>query len=205
MKTYINYLIMLLVTILISVLAISFHKNSKYLNDLELCNNNLKALTLEADSLKNQTIAYQFDIEQLEYINDSIIDKLNNTRRELEIKDKDLKQLQYILSEGNIKDTIVFKDTVFRDNFVKIDTTLGDKWYTLTLQSVFPTSLYYDISYVSELEAVAYKERVTIGTPKNCFIGRWFQKKQDIIKVNIFDNNPYATIKQKKFIIIDDK
>lgn len=205
MKKYICYFVILLIIALSVLLEITINNNNKYLEDIKTYDNNFKALTLEADSLKNQAIAYQFNIEQLEYINDSIVDKLNNTRRELEIKDKDLKQLQYILSEGNIKDTIVFKDTVFRDNFVKIDTTLGDKWYTLTLQSVFPTSLYYDISYVSELEAVAYKERVTIGTPKNCFIGRWFQKKQDIIKVNIFDNNPYATIKQKKFIIIDDK
>ena len=101
MKKYIRYFVILLIVALGVLLGITINNNNKYLEDIKTYDNNFKALTLEADSLKNQAIAYQFDIEQLEYINDSIVDKLNTTRRELEIKDKDLKQLQYILSEGN--------------------------------------------------------------------------------------------------------
>jgi hypothetical protein len=49
----------------------------------------------------------------------------------------------------------------------------------------------------------AYTEKEIIGTPKKCFIGRWFQRKHKVTKVDVKDNNPYATIKNKKFIIIN--
>lgn len=79
MKKYICYFVILLIVALSVLLGITINNNNKYLEDIKTYDNNLKALTLEADSLKNQAIAYQFNIEQLEYINDSIVDKLNNT------------------------------------------------------------------------------------------------------------------------------
>lgn len=203
MKKYIWTAIAVIILGLIVSLSISISNNIKYKEDIEFYDNNFKALNLEADSLKSKAIAYQFEIEQLEYINDSIVNKLNASRKELAIKDKDIKQMQYILSEGNVKDTIVFKDTVFRDNFIKIDTTLGDKWVNVKLESLNPNTLSYNIKYTSELEVFAYTEKEIIGTPKKCFIGRWFQRKHKITKVDVKDNNPYATIKNKKFIIIN--
>lgn len=203
MKKYIWTAIAVIILSLIISLSISISNNIKYKEDIEFYDNNFKALNLEADSLKSKAIAYQFEIEQLEYINDSIVNKLNTSRKELAIKDKDIKQMQYILSEGNVKDTVVFKDTLFRDNFIGIDTTLGDKWCKILLKSSSPTSLYYDISYTSELEVFAYTEKEIIGIPKKCFIGRWFQRKHKVTKVDVKDNNPYATIKNKKFIIIN--
>ena len=203
MKKYIWTAIAVIILGLIVSLSISISNNIKYKEDIEFYDNNFKALNLEADLLKSKAIAYQFEIEQLEYINDSIVNKLNASRKELAIKDKDIKQMQYILSEGNVKDTIVFKDTVFRDNFIKIDTTLGDKWVNVKLESLNPNTLSYNIKYTSELEVFAYTEKEIIGTPKKCFIGRWFQRKHKVTKVDVKDNNPYATIKNKKFIIIN--
>lgn len=203
MKKYILATIVVIILGLIVSLSISISNNIKYKEDIEFYDNNFKALNLEADSLKSKAIAYQFEIEQLEYINDSIVNKLNVSRKELAIKDKDIKQMQYILSEGNVRDTVVFKDTVFRDNFIKIDTTLGDKWVNVKLELLNTNTLSYNIKYTSELEVFAYTEKEIIGTPKKCFIGRWFQRKHKIIKVDVKDNNPYATIKNKKFIIIN--
>jgi hypothetical protein len=203
MKKYIWTTIVIIILSLIVSLFISISNNIKYKEDIEFYDNNFKALNLEADSLKSKAIAYQFEIEQLEYINDSIVNKLNASRKKLAIKDKDIKQMQYILSEGNKTDTIIFKDTVFRDNFIKIDTTLGDKWVNVKLESLNPNTLSYNIKYTSELEVFAYTEKEIIGTPKKCFIGRWFQRKHKVTKVDVKDNNPYATIKNKKFIIIN--
>ena len=203
MKKYIWIAIAAIILSLIISLLISISTNKKYKEDIEFYDNNFKALTLEADSLKNNAIAYQFEIEQLEYLNDSIIDKLNNSRQELKIKDKTIQQMQYVLSQGTVKDSIVFKDTVFRDKFIKIDTTLGDKWYSLEVKSLTPKSLHFNMSYTSELEVYAYKQRVILGTPKKCFISRWFQKKHNVIRVTVKDNNPHAVIKDKKFIILN--
>lgn len=203
MKKYIHIGIIVSIISLVTFLCISINTNKKYKNSIEIYDNNFKALNLKYDSLSNETIAYKFEVEQLEYINDSIVNKLDESRKELKIKDRDLKQMQYILSEGNKTDTILFKDTVFRDNFIKIDTTLGDKWVNVKLESLNPNTLSYNIKYTSELEVFAYTEKEIIGTPKKCFIGRWFQRKHKVTKVDVKDNNPYATIKNKKFIIIN--
>lgn len=203
MKKYIYIGILVIIVGLITALCISINLNKKYIDDIEIYDNNFKALNLKYDSLSNETTAYKFEVEQLEYINDSIVNKLDESRKELKIKDRDLKQMQYILSEGNKTDTILFKDTVFRDNFIKIDTTLGDKWVNVKLESLNPNTLSYNIKYTSELEVFAYTEKEIIGTPKKCFIGRWFQRKHKVTKVDVKDNNPYATIKNKKFIIIN--
>lgn len=203
MKKYIWITIVAIILGLITALSISISTNNKYKKDINYYDTNFKALNLEKDSLKKEAIAYQFEIEQLEYLNDSIINVLNASRRELAIKDKDLKQMQYILSEGNFKDTVVFKDTMFRDKFVGIDTTLGNKWCNIILKSSSPTSLQYNITYTSELEVFAYTDKEIVGIPKKCFIGRWFQRKYKVTKVNVKDNNPYATIKSKKFVIIN--
>lgn len=205
MKKYIYATIIAIVIILSVSLAISISTNNRYREDIELYDNNFKALNLKCDSLNNEAIAYKFEVEQLEYINDSIVNKLNESRKELKIKDQTIQQMYYILTESSIKDTVTFKDTVFRDNFVKIDTTLGDAWYSLDIKALTPTTIKYDISYTSELEMFAYKSKEYVGIPKKCFISRWFQKKQNVIRVEVKDNNPYAVIKNKKFIILKNK
>ena len=205
MKKYIWIAIATAILGLITALSVSISTNNRYREDIELYDNNFKALNLKCDSLNNEAIAYKFEVEQLEYINDSIINKLNESRKELKIKDQTIQQMYYILTESSIKDTVTFKDTVFRDNFVKIDTTLGDAWYSLDIKALTPTTIKYDISYTSELEMFAYKSKEYVGIPKKCFISRWFQKKQNVIRVEVKDNNPYAVIKNKKFIILKNK
>lgn len=203
MKKYIViFVIMLLV---ISVSLFSINKNIEYRDKIALYDNNLKALTLKADTLENSIIAYKLDLEQLEYINDSIITELNNARINLDIKDTKIKQMQYILSEGNIKDTLVLKDTLFRDNFIGIDTTLKDKWYSLNFKLEYPSTLSYNIKYRSELEVFMFSKKEYVGTPKKCFIGRWFQKKYKTTSVTVIDKNPYAEVKDKKFVFINQK
>lgn len=171
--------------------------------DVRLYDNNFKALNLENSKLKEEVIAYKFDTEQLEYINDSIINDLNNTRKELGIKDKQLKQMQSIKTEVVIKDSIFFKDTIFRDPLIKLDTTVGDKWYTVKLHLEYPNKINVQTSYTSDLSVFAYSSKEIIGTPKKCWLGRAFQKKQKVIRVETQDKNPNAKIKESKFIIVE--
>ena len=194
------YIIFAATVIAVIILGILYNKA---VHNLYVYDNNFKALNLENAELEKEVIAYKFNAEQLEYINDSIIKDLNATRKELGIKDKQLKQLQSIKSEVVIKDNVYFKDTVFRDNFIKLDTLLGNKWYKIKLKLEYPNKIGINTSYKSELSVIAYTSKEILGTPKKCFIGRWFQKKHNIIRVAVSDNNPYSEIKEKKFVIIE--
>ena len=194
-------IIVLIVIISIFIVLGIHNKNLK--EDLKIQDNNYKALVLENNNLENKAIAYKFEIEQLEYLNDSIINDLNNTRKELKIKDKQLLQMQSIKTEVSTRDSIFIKDTIFRDNFVKIDTLLGNEWYKIKLQLEYPSTIKVETKYKSDLNVFAYSSKEIIGTPKKCFIGRWFQKKHKIINVEVVDKNPYSEIKNKKFIIIE--
>ena len=203
MKKYL-YISIGIIIIILSLTIAGLSWKVKQLNeDVSVYDNNFKALNLENDRLNKETIAYKFDIQQLEYINDSIIKDLNNTRKELGIKDKQLKQMQSIKTEIITKDSIFFRDTIFKDNLVKLDTLLGDDWYKIKLQLEYPNKIGIQANYKSDLNVFAHSSKEIIGTPKKCFIGRWFQKKHKVIRVDVIDKNPHAIITEKKFIIIE--
>lgn len=171
--------------------------------DISVYDNNFKALNLENDRLNDEIIAYKFDTEQLEYINDSIVKELNTTRKELGIKNKQLKQMQSIKTEIHTVDSVFIKDTIFKNNFVKLDTLLGDNWYKVKLELEYPNKIKLDTKYTSDLSVFAYSSKEIIGTPKKCAIGRWFQKKHKVVRVEVHDKNPHANIKESKFIIVE--
>jgi hypothetical protein len=193
--------------ILVGVLIISVIVMAIYISNLnkeiEIYDNNFKALNLENDKNKNYAIAYKFSTEQLNYINDSIITELNNTRKQLKIKDKKLKQLQSIKTEVHIRDSVFIRDTIFKESFIRLDTLLGDEWYKTKLTLEYPNKIGLDMTYKSDISVIASTKKEIIGTPKKCFIGRWFQKKQKVIRVDVIDSNPYSEIKSKKFVIIE--
>lgn len=202
MKKYIRIIKVVLVILVISVISILVINNRNLRESVSVYDNNFKALNLERDSLSKATIAYRFSVEQLEYINDSIIEDLNNTRKQLQIKDKEILQMQSIKTEISTKDSIYIKDTIFRDIFVKLDTIISDKWHTIAI-SLQPSKLIIDAKYHSELQVFAKSSKEIMGTPKKCFVGRMFQKKHKVIRVDVMDKNPNAIITEKKFIILE--
>ena len=193
--------------IFIGVLIISVIGMAKHIsnlnNDIEVYDNNFKSLNLELNEYEKYAIAYKFSVEQLNYINDSIITELNNTRKQLNIKDKELKQLQNIKTEVHIRDSVFVRDTIFKESFIRLDTLLGNEWYKTKLTLEYPNKIGLDMTYKSDISVIASTQKEIIGTPKKCFIGRWFQKKQKVIRVDVKDNNPYSEIKSKKFVIVE--
>ena len=193
--------------IFIGVLIISVIGMAKHISNLNkeigVYDNNFKSLNLELNEYEKHAIAYKFSVEQLNYINDSIITELNNTRKQLNIKDKELKQLQSIKTEVHIRDSVFIRDTIFKESFIRLDTILGDEWYKTKLTLEYPNKIGLDMTYKSDISVVASTQKEIIGTPKKCFIGRWFQKKQKVIRVDVMDNNPYSEIKSKKFVIVE--
>lgn len=188
--------------LLVIGIAFLYNKNQRLQSDLDIAISNEKAFIAENSSLIDKNRVFQFTIEQLNYYNDSIIQKMNEVREELKIKDAHLKQMQYLLSEAQRKDTIVFRDTLFREPTLKIDTLFGDKWYQMNLELKYPNVIIANPRFISEKYIIVDYKKETIGPPKKCFITRWFQKRHKIVEVEVVEKCPYVENKQQKFIEI---
>ena len=198
--------IQIIAVILISALGVTTYiqyKKVKSLNiELSISKSNEKAFIEENNELKDRNLAFKFTIDQINYLNDSLITKMNEVRKELKIKDKDLKQMQYLLSTAQKTDTIVFRDTLFRDRNLQIDTLLGDSWYNIKLGLSYPNLITTTPTFKSEKYIVTSTRKETIKPPKKCAIARWFQKKHKVVEVIIHEKNPYITNKETRFIEI---
>ena len=194
------------IVILVSLLAIStytlYTNNKKLKEEISISMSNQKAFIAENSSLKEENRVFKFTIEQLNHYNDSILQKMNEVRKELKIKDKDLKQMQYLLSEAQKKETVIFRDTLFREPTLKIDTLLGDRWYQMKLGLRYPSTIITEPKFVSEKYIIVDYRKETVDPPKKCFIARWFQKKHKVVEVEVVEKNPYIENKQQRFIEI---
>lgn len=194
------------IVILVSLLAIStytlYTNNQKLKEEISISVSNQKAFIAENSSLKDESRAFKFTVEQLNCYNDSILQKMNDVRKELSVKDKDLKQMQYLLSEATKKDTIVFRDTLFRVLTLNIDTLVGDKWYQMRLGLKYPSTITTAPTFISEKYIMVDYKKETINPPKKCWLLRLFQKKHRVVEVNVVEKNPYIENKQQRFIEI---
>ena len=199
-RTYILGAIIILIGALITSTIILYSDNKELKNNLSIAISNEKAFINENTGLKGQNRAFQFTIEQLEYFNDSLMIKMNNVRKELKIKDGKLKQMQYLLAQSSKKDTIFYRDTIFKDAAINKDTVLGDKWYKLKLGLRYPNTIIVNPEFTTETNIVWSINNETIKPPHKCWLVRLFQKKHNVLKVDIVENNPYSTVKKTRFI-----
>ena len=126
---------------------------------------------------------------------------MKEVKRELNIKDKDLKSLQYISSVATKVDTIVMRDTIFKENY-RIDTVISNDWYRLKLGLYYPNEVIVNPTFKSEKYIVLSYRKETIDPPKKCWLLRLFQKKHKVVEVNIVEKNPYINNENSKFIEI---
>ena len=57
---------------------------------------------------------------------------MDSVRQLYKVKDKNLKSISYVKQTIEKNDTVLMRDTIFRED-TKIDTTLSDKWYTMNI------------------------------------------------------------------------
>lgn len=202
LKSWIYIGVAILILGMISVISLQSSRIDGLKEDLSISIANEKALFADNDSLSNRGRVLQLTVEQLNYINDSIIIKMNEVRKELKIKNKNIKELEYQLSEAKKTDTLIFRDTLFRNPEVKIDTTLRDKWYSLNLKLEYPSTVIASPKFISERYVVQSLRKETIKPPKKCWLGRLFQKKHKIIETVVIEKSPYIINKQEKYIKI---
>ena len=130
---------------------------------------------------------------------DSIDNKLTRIIDELRIKDKKIEYLQYQTKTVYKTDTLQLKDTLFVPT-AHIDTTLKDKWYTLNLKLDYPSTVVVTPTFNSEQYVVISNKKEYNKTPSKIFFIRWFQKKHNVVTVNIEEKSPYIINKESKFI-----
>ena len=163
---------------------------------------NIKAYDAQLSGLEGDNRVLKLTVEQLNYFNDSIIKKMKVVQKELGIKDKRLQQLQYEASHAQRADTIILKDTLFRDPQLKLDTIVGDKWFKTNLHLEFPST----IALKPEIELERYTfingKRETVNPPKKFWLFRLFQRRHIVVEVNIREMNPYVKNKTQRFIQI---
>ena len=201
-RKYIGITALVLIFVLGVTTYIQYEKVKSLNIELSISKSNEKAFIEENNELKDRNLAFKFTIDQINYLNDSLITKMNEVRKELKIKDKDLKQMQYLLSTAQKTDTIVFRDTLFRDRHLQIDTLVGDEWYNIKLGLKYPNCITTTPTFKSEKYIVTSSRKETIKPPKKCAIARWFQKKHKVVEVIIHEKNPYITNKETRFIEI---
>lgn len=198
MKKY----IIILILILVGAVAYLSYQNKQLTTKYETSIENIKAYDAQLSGLKDNNRVFKLTIDQLNYSNDSIINRMKEVQKELGIKDKRLQQLQYEASHAQRTDTITLKDTLFRDPQLRLDTIVGDKWFKTNLHLEFPST----ITLKPEIELERYTfingKRETVNPPKKFFLFRWFQKKHTVVEVNVREMNPYVKNKTQRFIQI---
>lgn len=144
--------------------------------ELERSRTNYIALTNECNSLNRANIQYEYTITELSTSQDSLIAKLNETRKELKIKDKEIKRLSYLASQASKRDTLYLRDTIFKKE-VKIDTTIIDgKWYQCDIHLEYPNVIAVSPTFESEKQIITSTKRVILN-PKKMLVVKAFSEE----------------------------
>lgn len=162
---------------------------------------NVEAYRIDNSSLKDDARQYQMTIDDLKSSNDSIDKKLVEMAEELKIKSNKIQYIQYQTKTIYKTDTLQLKDTLFLSE-AHLDTLIGDKWYSLRLKLDYPSTVVASPVFNSEQYVIINTEKEYNKKPSKWFFIRWFQKKHWVTKVNVRENSPYVTSKEKKFIKI---
>lgn len=120
---------------------------------------------------------------------------MDSVRKVLNVKDKNLKYLQYISSIGSRTDTVIVKDTIFqkpvKNDSVVLDTIIGDAWYKAGMKLKYPNYIVLKPWFKSQKYIMVSTRKETINPPKKLWLLRLFQRKHEVVVVNVMEENPY--------------
>lgn len=194
---------MVIVIGVIMTIAI-MHKQIQSLTDqLSVSVSNEKAYAAENSDLNEKNRVFQFTIDQLQYSNDSLNRKIMSVVRESDIKDRNIRSLQYQLEHFSKTDIIVLRDTIFRDPTFRLDTCIMDEWNTSCISLAYPGQIGISNSYVNEKYIIVNSKREPIR-PHKCKFVNFFRKKHTVLEIDVIDKNPYVETERQRFIEIID-
>ena len=167
---------------------------------------NLKAYIALNDTLRSTNRMFEFKTSQLNYINDSLVNQMDIVRKNIGVKDRNLKGLGYIKSTVRIHDTVLVNRIRDGDKTISIDTTINKKWYQIQLDyrgskcNECKDTLIVSPKVTSEKYVVISTQKEYVDTPKKFWIQRIFQKKDEVIDVKVVETNPYIYSNENRFV-----
>lgn len=192
-----------IILVLTTVAIVELYQIQKISSKWKMAEANVKAYSSELSVEGKKNIALQLTVDQLHYFKDSVLRALDDTRKELKIKDKNLKALQAVKSGFTKKDTIrIPGDTIFKEPSLNIDTLIGDQWYSLRLGLQYPSMIAVQPEFKSEKHIIVSSKKETVNPPKKFFLFRWFQKKMRVIHIDVIEKNPYVEEQTSRYIEI---
>ena len=202
MKKWIYIIFSILLSLFILYFINTIKNNKKLRGEIDIYNQNIETLLHTRDTLEISNRALLINTDLLNDSNDSLIRELNKIRKDIKIKEKEIESLHKINLIGNKKDSLIVKDTIFRDKLINIDTTIRDKWSAVNIKLEYPSTIKIDMTMMSDLSIFTYNRKEPIKKPKKTKLGRFFQKKRKVLEVEVVENNPNIVIKQNKCIKI---
>ena len=196
-----NKYLIIVIIVLLGIVGVGYIQLKQANEKWEKAEANVKEYDTWLSDLGRQNMSLQLTIDQVNSFKDSVLIELNNTRKELGIKDKNLKALQAIKSGFSKKDTIYIPgDTIFKEPTLAIDTLFGDEWYNIELGLRYPSMIAVKPYFKSEKHVIVSTKKETVNPPKKFFLFRWFQKKYTVLKVNVKEKNPYVQDESSEYI-----
>lgn len=196
-----KWLFFSLVIAIVGAIA-AYEQSKKYRKQWEIAMNNVKSYDALLGKEGNKNVALQLTIDQLNNCQDSILRELNATRKKLKIKDSKLNSMQYVASDFSKVDTVILKDTLFKEPSINIDTLLKDQWYQLHLGLKYPSMVIVEPVFKSEKHVIVSSKKETVNPPKKFFLFRWFQKKHIVLHIDVVEKNPYVNNEKNRYIEI---
>ena len=194
----------MVIVILAGALYVSVRQVLRTTKQYETAMANVKAYDSQLGYEKKKSAAFQLTVDQLKYFNDSVLKELDQTRKDLKIKDKNLKALQAVQSSFSKKDTVTFyrTDTLFKEPSLAIDTLIGDEWYSVSLGLRYPSTVIVSPTFISKKHIIVSTRKETVNPPKKFWLLRLFQKKHSVLRVDVVEKNPYVDGETDKYVEI---
>lgn len=189
-----------IVVLLIGGLGLSIYQMSRYKEKYETAKTNETAFIAQLNDAKNEVNMFKFSMDQMRYIQDSTIQKMVKVIDSLKLKSKNVTQVQYMQTTIVKQDTIMIDDTIFLEPEFCMDTVVGDEWVQTKMHLEYPGTIALQPSVKSEKVCIVNLKKETVNPPKKTWIGRLFQKKHKVVKVNIIESNPYVIDQNNTFI-----
>ena len=197
-----NKYLIITIIVLLAIMGAMWQQISYFDEKRKIAEANVKAYSHQLDADGRKTMALQLTCNQLNYFKDSVLQELNETRKQLKVKDKNLKAVQLVGSSFSKADTIYHTDTLFREPSLQMDTLIGDEWYSVRLGLKYPSMVAVKPEFKSKKHIVVSSKKETVNPPKKFFLFRWFQKKMTVIHVDVVEKNPYVSEETSRYVEI---
>lgn len=199
LKGNFNIIAVIIISILTAIFV--FQRNQLNKKDIEIDRlyNNVQYYEELNDSTKDNNRILQLTIEELNNSKDSVITQLNNTRKELNIKNKELELVSSQTQEVKLDTTIIVNDNDFKyeikpNNLTSLIIEKKDSILTANLDIKNQQTLF--ISHKKE-----YKNQY-----KNWFrrLLKFDFKKHNVYRYNIINSNDLIKVTDTRVIQINE-